>query len=132
MYRNVVLQLIYVSTARNGEAIDLKDILAKSRRNNRRDGITGLLHVKGRRFLQALEGEAAQVEAAYARISGDPRHFALVVLSRRAVTTREFGDWAMAADDGSGAVIAQVAKLVEGAAPSVRGTFEGFAGMRAG
>ncbi len=126
-----MLQLIYVSTARSGEAIDLDDILARSRRNNRRDGITGLLHAKGRRFLQALEGDAGKVEAAYARIAKDPRHFALVVLSRRMVETREFGDWAMAADDGSGAVVAQVAKLVEGAAPSVRGTFEGFAGLRA-
>jgi hypothetical protein len=126
-----MLQLIYVSTARSGEAIDLDDILARSRRNNRRDGITGLLHAKGRRFLQALEGDSGKVEAAYARIATDPRHFALVVLSRRMVETREFGDWAMAADDGSGAVVAQVAKLVEGAAPSVRGTFEGFAGLRA-
>ncbi len=126
-----MLQLIYVSTARNGELIDLDDILAISRRNNRRDGITGLLHVKGRRFLQALEGEAEQVEKAYARIAADPRHFALVVLSRRTVGSREFGEWAMAADDGTGGVVAQVASLVEGAAPSVRGTFEGFAGMRA-
>lgn len=126
-----MLQLIYVSTARNGELIDLDDILAISRRNNRRDGITGLLHVKGRRFLQALEGEAEQVEKAYARIAADPRHFALVVLSRRTVGSREFGEWAMAADDGTGGVVAQVSLLVEGAAPSVRGTFEGFAGMRA-
>lgn len=126
-----MLQLIYVSTARKVGTTDLEDILVKSRRNNRRDGITGLLHAKGRRFLQALEGEPAKVEAAYARIAADPRHFALVVLSRRTVTDREFGEWAMAADDGSGGVVAQVATLVEGAAPSVRGTFEGFAGLRA-
>ncbi|MEH3039004.1 MAG: BLUF domain-containing protein [Sphingomonas paucimobilis] len=126
-----MLQLIYVSTVRNGEAIDLHEILATSRRNNRRDGITGLLHVKGRRFLQALEGDPAKVEAAYARITGDSRHFALVILSRRSVAAREFGDWAMAADDGSGDIVAQVATLVKGAAPNVRGTFEGFVGLRA-
>ena len=126
-----MLQLIYVSTARGPESIDLDDILVKSRRNNRRDGITGLLHRKGRRFLQALEGEPGQVEAAYARIAADPRHFALVVLSRRTVDGREFGEWSMATDDGTGDIVAQVAALVEGAAPSVRGTFEGFAAMRA-
>ncbi len=131
MYRGVMLQLIYVSTARSGVAIDLKDILARSRRNNMRDGITGLLHAKGRRFLQALEGEPATVEAAYNRIAADPRHFALVVLSRRVVEAREFGDWAMAHDDGKGAIVAQVAALVQNAAPSVRGTFEGFAAVRA-
>ncbi|PZO80151.1 MAG: activator of photopigment and puc with BLUF domain protein [Sphingomonas hengshuiensis] len=126
-----MLQLIYVSTARPGVAIDLDRILSCSRRNNRRDGITGLLHANGRRFLQALEGDVAHVEAAYARISADPRHFALVVLSRRMVTAREFGGWAMAVDDGTGGIIAQVSALVEGAAPSVRGTFEGFVAMRA-
>lgn len=126
-----MLQLIYISTARTGMAIDLDDILARSRRNNRRDGITGLLQAKGRRFLQALEGEAAQVEAAYARIAADPRHFAMVVLSRRTVASREFGDWAMAVDTGGGAIVEQVAALVEGAAPNVRATFEGFAAMRA-
>lgn len=126
-----MLQLIYVSTARPDVAIDLDQILACSRRNNRRDGITGLLHANGRRFLQALEGDAARVEAAYARIAADPRHFALVLLSRRVVAAREFGDWAMAVDDGTGGVVAQVAALVEGAAPGVRGTFEGFAAMRA-
>lgn len=131
MRQGVMLQLIYVSTARGGTTVDLDDILAKSRRNNRRDGITGLLHANGRRFLQALEGEPGKVEAAYARIAADPRHFALVVLSRRSVAAREFGDWAMAADDGSGGIVARVATLVEGAAPSVRGTFEGFAAMRA-
>ena len=126
-----MLQLIYVSTARAGATIDLDQILACSQRNNRRDGITGLLHHRGRRFLQALEGEPALVEAAYTRISADPRHFAMVVLSRREVATREFGEWAMAVDDGTGSIVAQVAKLVEGAAPSVRGTFEGFAAVRA-
>lgn len=126
-----MLQLIYVSTARADATIDLDHILACSERNNRRDGITGLLHHRGRRFLQALEGEAAMVAATYARIAADPRHFAMVVLSRREVAAREFGNWAMAADDGSGGVVVQVAKLVEGAAPSVRGTFEGFAAMRA-
>ncbi len=126
-----MLQLIYVSTARPGAVVDLEDILTVSRRNNRRDGITGLLHGNGRRFLQALEGEPDRVEAAFARISADPRHFALVILSRRDVVVREFGDWAMAVDDGTGSAIAQVAALVENAAPNVRGTFEGFAAMRA-
>lgn len=126
-----MLQLIYVSTARSGAAIDLDEILARSRRNNRRDGITGLLHVKGRRFLQALEGPVGKVEQAFARIAADPRHFALVILSRRTIEAREFGDWAMAEDDGSGGIVAQIATLVKGATPSVRGTFEGFAATRA-
>ena len=128
-----MLQLIYVSTARPGASIDLQDILARSQRNNKRDGITGLLHARGKRFLQALEGDADKVEATYARIVADLRHFALVVLSHRPITTREFGEWSMAIDDGQGddGIVARVTTLVENAAPGVRGTFEGFAGLRA-
>lgn len=128
-----MLQLIYVSTSRPGAVIDLDDILDRSRRNNRRDAITGLLHHRGRRFLQALEGPADRVEVTYARIAADPRHFAIVILSRRDVVDREFGDWSMAVDDGSdpAGMVARVAALVEHAAPAVRGTFEGFAAMRA-
>ncbi|KQM88584.1 activator of photopigment and puc with BLUF domain protein [Sphingomonas sp. Leaf23] len=128
-----MLQLIYVSTARSGSTIDVDQILAVSQRNNRRDGITGLLHHRGRRFLQALEGAPDMVEKTYARIAADPRHFAIVILSRREVAAREFGDWAMAVDSGrdTDRIVAQVASLVEHASPGVRGTFEGFAAMRA-
>ena len=91
-------QLTYISTATAGiMPEDIETILAKSRRNNMRDGITGLLIHDGRRFLQALEGIGPLVDAPVARIQADPRHRAAVVLSSREIVTREFGDWAMAA-----------------------------------
>lgn len=137
-----MLQLVYVSTAR--AAVDVSgrsdvetpvpNILRVSRSNNRRDAITGLLHFNGKRFLQALEGEPALVEAAFERIRQDPRHFAVVILSRREVATREFGEWAMAHQERSidhDAFVARVANLVRNASPSVRGTFEGFVGLKA-
>ncbi len=128
-----MLQLVYVSTVRPGADVAMSDILAASRRRNLADRITGLLHTNGHRFLQALEGDADKVEAAYARIAADPRHFALVVLSRRTIAAREFGDWSMAHDDGQNreAIVERVGKLVEGAAPGVRGTFEGFVKLAA-
>jgi hypothetical protein len=91
-------QLTYISTAKAGlSEADVAAILAVSRRNNRRDGITGLLIHDGRRFLQALEGPAPLVDAAFTRIRSDPRHRATVMLSCRDITAREFGEWAMAA-----------------------------------
>ena len=74
------------------------------------------------------------VDATYARIQKDPRHHALVILSMREVESREFGQWAMAyragyAGEGDG-TLAQVARLVSGALPSVRATFEGFVDLR--
>ena len=122
-----MLQLVYISSAVGKP--DVGAILAASRRNNARDGITGLLYADGVRFLQALEGPADQVEAAFARIKPDPRHRAVVVLSRRTVEEREFGPWQMAhrahGADG-GVVMGQVAPLLARTHANVRATFDGF------
>lgn len=122
-----MLQLVYISSAVGKP--DVNAILAVSRRNNGRDEVTGLLYADGVRFLQALEGPEAKVEAAFARIHRDPRHRAVVVLSRRTVDEREFGAWQMAhrmpGADG-GAVMGQVAPLLARTHANVRATFDGF------
>ena len=92
-------QITYISTARSGTTeSDVAAILDASRRNNRRDGVTGLLASDGKRFLQVLEGGEAAVEKAYARIKADPRHRAAVILSSKSVSERQFGAWDMAFD----------------------------------
>lgn len=74
---------------------ELDEILAVSRRNNTRDGVTGLLcHYDGS-FLQFLEGEADVVDAAFRRIQGDPRHAGLIEVYRGAIESRAFGEWSM-------------------------------------
>ncbi|KQN94081.1 activator of photopigment and puc with BLUF domain protein [Sphingomonas sp. Leaf231] len=126
-----MLQVVYISSA-VGMA-DTAPILAASRRNNARDGLTGLLYADGRRFLQALEGEATAVEQAMKRIEADPRHRAVVMLSSRDVAVREFGEWSMAervAGDDGDAFVRHVRSLIAGAAPGVRATFDGFVQLR--
>ena len=128
-----MLQLVYVSSVNRREAPDPVRILATSRRNNHRDSITGLLYSDDARFLQVLEGPEPKVEEAFARIQADPRHRALVLLSRRTVEAREFGDWDMAhyaSGNDAEAFIERVSKLTENAAPAVRATFEGFVKVR--
>ena len=128
-----MLQLVYVSTARDPEAFDHEALLDRARRNNARDGVTGLLYIDGKRFLQAVEGPDAAVEALFARIQADPRHYALVLLSCRQVEAREFGDWEMAhlTDPAErDALVERLRTLVARATPAVRGTFEGFAAIR--
>ena len=123
-----MLQLVYISSAVGRP--DHAGILAASRRNNARDGITGLLYGDGVRFLQVLEGPQDAVERAYARIRGDGRHRAAVVLSRRAIKEREFGPWDMAArapGEDAEAFFTRVEGLVAGADANVRATFDGFA-----
>jgi hypothetical protein len=129
-----MLQLVYISTASAPiGAVERDTILQTSRRNNGRDAITGLLYTDGKRFLQALEGPAAIVETAFARIQADPRHRAIVVLSRREVATREFGEWAMASRTpgaDSASFLQRIALLTQSADANVRATFQSFAEMR--
>ncbi|MEH3047150.1 BLUF domain-containing protein [Sphingomonas adhaesiva] len=126
-----MFQLVYISSAVG--SLHTREVLDVSRRNNARDGITGLLYFDGRRFLQALEGERLAVERTYARILTDRRHRAAVVLSRTEVAQREFGAWTMAERapgvDGD-AFVAQVSALVANASPAVRATFDGFVQVR--
>lgn len=128
-----MFQLAYISSAKApvDQAL-LDDILAASRRNNERKGITGLLVSGGRRFLQVLEGPEQAVLTTYARIQGDDRHRGFVLISATPVKERAFGRWSMAYRDGeAGAgdeleslVSALIAKIVD---PNLRAQFTGFA-----
>ncbi len=95
-------RIIYISTVR-GECDDgmIADILARSRFNNGRDGLTGLLVIGGRRFLQAIEGPRETLDNAYRRIKADPRHYALVQLERRPIEQRSFPAWSMGCDQAA-------------------------------
>ena len=127
-------QIIYISTATlSFKPEDAAIILEKSRRNNARDHVTGLLYFDGKRFLQALEGDTATIDRTFARISGDDRHRAIVRLSDREINVREFGDWAMAyRAPGMDAeqFLKRIGDLVAGASPAIRATFTGFADVR--
>lgn len=130
--RLMVQQLVYISSIRRQATVDPAAILAQSRRNNARARITGLLFFDGKRFLQALEGDPATVDATFARIQADDRHHALVILSNRQIEQREFGEWAMAypqANDGE-AAMARIEQLTAQADPMVQATFAGFAKVR--
>jgi len=133
-----VLQLVYISSAR--EAITqatCRNVLEISRRNNRRNGVTGLLVAGRRRFLQAIEGPTDAVRATYAKITADPRHYACVLLSEHYLNERQFGDWAMGyalggselSDDAELAAI--VTSLVDPVSDaSMRAQFIGFAELQ--
>ena len=126
-------QLVYISSIRRNATVDPSTILAQSRRNNARARITGLLFFDGKRFLQALEGEDAQVDATFERIQRDERHHALVVLSNRSIEVREFGEWAMAYNapgEDNAEALDRVGRLAAGADATVRATFEGFTKVR--
>ena len=133
-----MLQIVYISTARQPKTEEaLEDILAVSRRNNGRHGVTGLLLAGGRRFLQALEGPSDAVLSTYGRICADGRHGAIVQLGCRNVEARQFGEWSMAFQAGGAAGIgtdlrSAVARLTGDLDDAnLRAQFQGFAELHA-
>ena len=74
----------------------MRGILAVSRANNARDGVTGGLLFSEGCFAQVLEGPLGAVEAAFERIQCDARHCEVVVLQSGPVAKRDFPNWSMA------------------------------------
>lgn len=74
---------------------ELEDILEKSRINNSAKKVTGLLIVKGRTFLQCLEGEEADVSYIYNKILNDDRHTNIIDLVDENIEKRLFPEWSM-------------------------------------
>lgn len=88
--------LIYVSTATVELGVpDLDDILAVSALRNARANVTGMLLYGGGCFMQVLEGTASAVEATFARVERDARHYGVVVVQRGPIASRSFSGWSM-------------------------------------
>ncbi len=87
-------RVFYVSLSRT-EPASVEPLLERSRANNRRDGITGVLLYSGGAFAQLLEGDAPAVAAVLARIAADPRHTAMRVLLDEPAQERLAAQWTM-------------------------------------
>lgn len=89
-------QLAYISSTQTSVSrYQLSDILKVSRRNNERDGITGLLIYHDKLFFQLLEGPQNAVEDCFHRICKDARHGQAAPVFVRNVETRSYPDWTM-------------------------------------
>ena len=78
--------------------VDLDVVLSiarESEERNRRLGITGMLLATNTHFLQVLEGEERPLSKVYLRITKDPRHTDLTIVSRTPIARRAFTAWAM-------------------------------------
>ncbi len=75
---------------------EIKGILATSRINNARDGVTGGLLFSEGCFAQVLEGPLVMIESAFERIQCDERHRKVTVLQSGSITARDFPAWSMA------------------------------------
>jgi hypothetical protein len=97
-----LIRIIYISRStfpprKLGTGIEpnVGRILAKSRVNNRRDGLVGVLYFGDGCFFQCLEGEQSAVDGLYARLQSDVRHKDIKLLSRESISALTYQDWAM-------------------------------------
>lgn len=111
-------QIVYLSQAVAPlDAADTAALAQAAAERNRLLGVTGLLLHDGARFIQALEGDPAAVRALMARITRDPRHYAIAYIADAPVAVRQFGDWAMdyhTLDDSDDDFVAEVKRSLAG------------------
>ena len=104
--------IIYLSRAAHAlDETQLQALLLQARTDNARQHVTGALLYGDGQFLQVIEGEAATLNALYARLLQDPRHTQLVKFADKAITARSFADWAMAYQPASAAQLAELRQL---------------------
>ncbi|OJU10320.1 MAG: blue light sensor protein [Caulobacterales bacterium 68-7] len=93
-------RLVYYSRNRiardpDALAVEIRQILAASRTNNARVGVTGALMFNAGCFGQVLEGPQDAVEAVFERIQKDLRHGEVSLLDVRTVDAPTFPSWSM-------------------------------------
>lgn len=92
-----LISTVYVSSANKPfTQAELIELLRISRENNTKAGLTGMLLYHDGNFMQLLEGEPESVDALLNKLSLDPRHSGLMVLVRKPIEARSFGEWQMA------------------------------------
>lgn len=92
----MLVRLVYASRA--VPAVDQEElfaILKKSKANNPKQGITGVLCFSEGIFLQALEGGRSAVNQLYGRIVSDTRHTNVELLCYDEIGERRFAGWSM-------------------------------------
>jgi len=98
-----MIQLAYFSSVGPGRpASDRESILATSRRNNERLGITGMLLYSKGNYLQILEGPREPVLQVFTRIQQDPRHTGVTEIFQQPGDYRTFPESPMAFHDLDG------------------------------
>ena len=92
----MLVRLMYASRA--VPAVDQDELIAilkKSKANNPKAGITGVLCFSEGIFIQVLEGGRDAVNRLYNRIAADERHGDVVLLNYEEIAERRFAGWSM-------------------------------------
>lgn len=97
-----LIQLVYISRSTfvpekltSGIQPNVARILLKSRANNEKNGLVGVLYFGDNNFFQCLEGEQSAVETLYQKLLLDPRHKDLKIIVKKSIDTLSFSNWSM-------------------------------------
>lgn len=97
-----LIQLVYISrstfvpaTLSGGIQPNVARILLKSRANNEKNGLVGVLYFGDNNFFQCLEGEESAVDILYEKLLLDPRHKDLKIIIKKSIDTLSFKNWSM-------------------------------------
>ena len=94
MPRSDLESLVYVSSAvRLLSPDEIGDLLKRARARNKEYDITGVLLHNNGNFVQYIEGPKDNLDIIYKIIREDARHTGLILISREAIQSRQFGDW---------------------------------------
>ena len=74
---------------------DLTDICEKSKSNNPKNNITGVMFYHNRRFMQLIEGDKKDLDRLMAKLHKDPRHCQIMKIVDTPVSERGFASWNM-------------------------------------
>ena len=93
--RNVIARDVSNASEAGVLTAELRSILEAARRRNQLDEVSGALLFTNSGFAQVLEGHREVVERTFERITADPRHSDVTVLSFTPTEKRCFPNWAM-------------------------------------
>lgn len=89
-------QIIYLSSSREYLSPEqINELLTKSRENNLKNNITGVLLYFDRDFLQVLEGPKVAVLELFEKIIKDERHTGIITVFNKKITEKHFPEWNM-------------------------------------
>ncbi len=95
----MLYRLIYASRAVDGPAKALsgqvRQIVDVAQSRNAALGVTGVLCVNGRTFVQVLEGGREAVNRVYTAIARDERHEDVTLIAYDRIDERRFAHWSM-------------------------------------
>lgn len=93
----MLVRLLYASRPATPLTPDVIDqVLAQSRKKNPALGVTGMLCVSDKIYIQVLEGGREEVCNLYNAIVRDERHTDVRLLTYEEIAERRFGSWTMA------------------------------------